>query len=312
MANNYQSQDEVDFFTVIKLMRGEWKVFVVFLIMGFSCSFIIANILPDIYESEIVLSPKSSNDMNGISSLMGNYSGLASLAGINLGGEGGDLSSVAIEMLHSRKFLGEFVERNDLKVDLFAARKWDRDLNSTVYDTNIYDSKVKGWVRGKDRYRREVPSVIESGEEFAGLLSVTKDKQTGFVKLRLQSISPNFAARWLELLVGDLNNILRDRDKREALVSVGFLREQLGKTAVYEMQEIFYRLIGEQTKKIMLIESSPDYIYTVIAPPLVEEVPIKPRKELIFFVCNFLALLAFFFYVLVRTKIFTNIKGQSQ
>ena len=57
----------------------------------------------------------------GISGLMKQYGGLASLAGVSLpGGEEGSRTQLGIELMKSRAFIGDFLERHDILPELMA------------------------------------------------------------------------------------------------------------------------------------------------------------------------------------------------
>ena len=64
---------------------------------------------PNIYKSEAILAPVSSQDGIKIPSQIG---GLAALAGFNLGslGGGGDRTALALEVLKSKKFIIKFIK----------------------------------------------------------------------------------------------------------------------------------------------------------------------------------------------------------
>ncbi len=82
---------------------------------------IIAFMLPNIYRAEALLAPNQDEGAGGLSALAAQYGGLASLAGINLGSQSSDKTALGLEILKSRKFISDFIERHDILVPLMAA-----------------------------------------------------------------------------------------------------------------------------------------------------------------------------------------------
>ena len=96
------ADDEIDLRELfLVLWRGKGLITIV---TGLAAivSVVVALSMPNIYQSTAVLAPKSGGGSGGLSSLASQYGGLASLAGINLGGLGGDGMSkpaIAIEKM---------------------------------------------------------------------------------------------------------------------------------------------------------------------------------------------------------------------
>ena len=108
--------------------------------------------MPNIYQSTAILAPKSDGGTGGLSRLASQYGGLASLAGINLGGLGGDgmtKPAIALEKLKSLSFFKQHLYE-DLLVDLMAVESWDPSTRQLMYDDEIYDSASSKWLREVD------------------------------------------------------------------------------------------------------------------------------------------------------------------
>ncbi|TMP85169.1 lipopolysaccharide biosynthesis protein, partial [Pseudoalteromonas ruthenica] len=68
-----------------------------------------------------MLAPQDSQNTSGLGALGSNLGGIASLAGVNLGGSGSDVA-LHIEVLKSKDFLYPFFEKYDVAKVLFAVR----------------------------------------------------------------------------------------------------------------------------------------------------------------------------------------------
>jgi hypothetical protein len=239
--------------------------------------------LPNKYTSEALLAPRAEGGVGGgLGQLASQYGGLASLAGINIGGLGeGGKTAIAIEMLKSREFFGEYLYDHVL-VDLMAVQGWDPASKKSIVDNSIYDSGSQTWVRGVGPAFQVKPSVQEAHKTFVGSsLSVSQDPQTGFVTLAITHFSPSVARDWVLLIVNGVNNAVRARDVEEAENSIAFLNEQRQKTSLVSLTQVFAVLIEQQTKTMMLANASDEYVFTVIDPPIVPEVKSGPQRALV-------------------------------
>lgn len=205
------------------------------------------------------------------------------MAGINLGssGVGGSKTALGIEILQSRKFLGEFIERHKLYADLLAASGWDSSNNRIKYDGDLYDIESKTWVRSAKMPQAAIPSQLEGHGAFVKVLGISQSSDTGFIQVSVEHYSPHIAKLWVDLLVLDLNAEIRKQDVTDAEASINYLREQLGATSLAELKTIFYELIEEQTKTIMLANSRPEYLFRTIDPAVANEKKIRPQRALI-------------------------------
>ena len=248
-----------------------------------------------------LLAPRVDGGAGGsLGQLASQYGGLASLAGINIGGLGDDgKTAIATEMLKSREFFGEYLYDHVL-VDLMAAEAWDPASKNHV-DTSIYDSASQTWVRDVGPSFRVKPSVQEAHKAFVErFLSVSEDEQTGFVTLAITHFSPPVARDWVILIVNGVNNAVRARDVEEAENSIAFLNEQRQKTSLVSLTEVFAELIEQQTKTVMLAAASEEYVFQIIDPPVAPELKSEPSRALICILGVLLGGMLAIIYVLIR------------
>jgi LPS O-antigen subunit length determinant protein (WzzB/FepE family) len=281
LAENNNSDDEID---LAELWRAIWSGKYIIIVISFifavsSIAFALSK--PDIYKASILLAPASSDSAGGMGALAGQFGGLASLAGISLGGGGTDKTALALEILKSRAFLETFIIKHELLVPLMASENWDRATDSLVINKELYDSKNKKWLREVSYPKKSEPSSWEAYQELLKLLSVTQDKATSLVTIDVGFYSPEVAKQWLIRLVEDVNDFMREKDEKEAQSSIDYLTKQLEKTEVSAMETVFYQLIEEQTKNMMLTKVSAEYVLKTIDPAQVPEKKSGPKRALI-------------------------------
>ena len=86
----FSSDDEVDLRELWNaIWQGKWIIFVITSVFAIASVFYALN-LPNEYESTAILAPASNSSSSQMSKLGGQLGGLASLAGISLGGGGGE------------------------------------------------------------------------------------------------------------------------------------------------------------------------------------------------------------------------------
>ena len=242
---------------------------------------VIAIMLPNIYRAEALLAPNQDQGAGGLAALASQYGGLASLAGINLGGGQSDKTGLGLEVLKSRKFVGDFIERHDLLVPLMAAEGWDPESGELKIDPDDYDIAAKKWVREVSPPRKTIPSIQEAYEEFLDIFAVSQDKKSGFVTVSVEHYSPTVARQWVDWLVDDLNSEIMEQDVSEAEQAIEYLNKQITSTSLAELQTVFSRLIEEQTKTVMLAKVSSEYLLKTLDPAVAPEEKAKPKRALI-------------------------------
>ncbi|WNC69549.1 Wzz/FepE/Etk N-terminal domain-containing protein [Thalassotalea nanhaiensis] len=274
--------DEID---LAELLRVLWhgKVLIIVVTLFFAAASVVYAInQPNTYKASALLSPaQSSSGAGGLSALAGQFGGLASMAGINLGGQEQDKTGLALEILKSRAFIEAFIKDNNLLAPLMASESWDVNTNKLIYNETIFQIETKQWVREVKYPKTPQPSLWEAFEEFKKHLIVSEDVQTGMIKISIEHYSPEIAKSWLTLIIAEINQYMRIMDKTEAQNSIDFLTEKLEQTQLSGMQTVFYQLIEEQTKTMMLTEVSDEYVFKTIDPPNVPDEKSGPQRALI-------------------------------
>ena len=88
------------------------------------CALVIAFERPNVYRSSATLMVNDQGG-GGLSGLAGQLGGLASLAGVPIGGAGSEKVTLALETLKSRKFIVGFVRKYEIEAEVIAGVDWD-------------------------------------------------------------------------------------------------------------------------------------------------------------------------------------------
>ena len=284
------------------LWAGKWVIGGI-TFAGIVISTTVALMLPNIYRADALLAPNQEQNVGGLSALAAQYGGLASLAGINLANESSDKTALGLEILKSRKFISEFIERHDILVPLMAARGWDPGTGELEIDGRVYDESASAWVRSAKAPRISTPSLQEAYEKFSdNNLSITQNKKTGFISISIEHLSPIVAKQWVDWLVQDINTTVMRQDVDEAEQAIAYLEEQINATALADLQNVFFQLIEEQTKTVMLAKVTSEYLFRTIDPAVVPELKAKPRRAWIVALGLFIGGAVGIFVVLIQSR----------
>ena len=196
--------------------------------------------LPNIYHSQAILVSQDSANSNSTNA--GGIGSLVSLAGVSIT-ESTDSNSVkAMKKIQSFSFYEQNILPNIFLPELMAIKKWNASSNTLVFDQSLYDSKNNKWVRNYSYPKQLVPSAQESFKVFKNHFSISKDSDSGFITIRIKHQSPFVAKKWTELLINEINAYYRSKDRENAEKSINFLNEQLVKTKLTEVTQVFTTL----------------------------------------------------------------------
>ena len=277
----YDLDDEIDFRELFYILLKDKRIIVSVTAFVSIIGVIYSLLLPNIYESKALLVPV--NTSGNISGALSSYSGLAGLAGISIPSDVDTGNSTkAIEKIRSLSFFENNILTNINLPDLMAVKSWNYETNTLTYDDSIYIMSSNTWVRDYRYPQQQIPSAQESFEEFeTEYLSLSEDQDTGFITISIKHQSPFIAKQWVDLIVDEINNFYRKKDREESEIAVSYLNEQISKTSLSEIKIVIAELLQEETKKLALIEANQYYVFDYIDPSAVMEEESEPSRVLI-------------------------------
>lgn len=263
--------DEIDIRILLKIIWN-YNIHIISLILFTSIIFLgCSYILPIKYQSSTLLAPAS--DQSDINKMTSQFGAIAAFTGINLSDQGGTQKDLAIEILKSRKFIVNFVERRNIVIPLMSAKGWDKANNKLITDSSIYDSKNKTWVDDLIPTKNQIYN-----RWINDIFSYNEDRNTGFIKITIEHFSPYTAQQWASWLIEDLNNLMMNEDIREADLAIQFFENEVKKTNSDELKQLYYKVIQSKKEKKMLAYSLEDYALKTIDPPYLSERKSSPDR----------------------------------
>jgi LPS O-antigen subunit length determinant protein (WzzB/FepE family) len=286
MDNNVLSQpqahydDEIDLRELFGVLwAGKIKIIAITAVFAIA-SVIYALSVPNQYKATALLAPAQSSG-GGLSGALGQLGGLASLAGVSIGGGESSEAQIAQEIMKSWNFIESFIADNDLAVEVFAAEGWSKGSNELQINDDVYDTQNKQWLIENEVGLVGPPSSWSLFKAFSGRLAVSEDKKSGLVSVSIEYYSPQIAKQWLDMYVSAVNAHMQQRKVAKVTNNINYLQAQIEKTSIAEMREVFYTIIEEQTKNKMVAEASPEYAFVAVSPSMVPEEKSQPKRALI-------------------------------
>ena len=227
--------------------RGKWLIVAITALFAVT-GVIVALTATPWYRADVVL-VRANQQPSAISGALG---GLASLAGVNVGGAGNNTAE-SIAVLRSRAFIRDFIQ--------------DLNLLPLLYD----ESSKNG--------SQDDPDIRDAVRYFGqNILSVDEDRDTGLITLSIQWTDRERAAEWANLLVERLNDRMRQRALSEAQANVDYLQEELGKTGLVTLQQSIGRLLENELQKVMMARGNKEFALRVVDPAQVPKQRSWPRR----------------------------------
>ncbi len=269
------------------------------LIIVLTCIFAIASVVYSInivntYRPDILLE-SARNSESSLGKSAAQLGQLANLAGIGISG-GKDPTATDLAMLESRIFLSQFITENKLLIPLFAASQWNPETDQLLFDNKIYNSETKQWTRKVSAPFEPKPTILEAVDQFNKNIEIQHDTISGLVTISYEFISPVFAKQILEKLINQFNSYVKSKEIKTINANILYLETQAEALTNAGMKSVFYSLLEEQQKKVMLASSSDEYVFRVIDPAVTPIKKFAPKRAII---CILGTLAGFFLGVLI-------------
>jgi uncharacterized protein involved in exopolysaccharide biosynthesis len=254
MSESIESQsNDLSLFAMARFVARHWLLLTVYVLIFAAAAAALAFVMKPKYRADVVVWPADSS--SGLGALAGQLGGLASLAGINIGGSGGKKSDEALEFLRSRNFTAGFIQRHALLPVLFA-KKWDADRQQ--------------WRNGQ-----EAPTLAEGVTRFSKQVrQITEDRRTGIVTLSIIWRDRVAAAAWANQLIAEADQALRERAVAEQGRSIEYLKTEGEKTSSVEIASAISKLMETELKNSMVARTRDAYAFKVIDPA-----PVRDPKD---------------------------------
>jgi uncharacterized protein involved in exopolysaccharide biosynthesis len=253
--------------TILSVIRRLWPKR--WAIAGITLVFVVASgiaawTLPKEYEAKITISPTSSpaggGQLGGLGGLASQFGGLASLAGISLGGENSKKAE-SVAVLQSEALTERYIKENNL-LPVIYEEKWDSSKS-----------------RWKTSNPKRIPTLWKANEYFKkNIRDVTTNTKTGLVTMSIKWKSAATAAKWANDLVAMTNEYMRSKAIVEAERNIEYLKTEALKTNIVEAKQAIYSIMQNELNHEMLARGNEEYAFRIVDPAVEPEKEVFPIK----------------------------------
>lgn len=261
----YLSEDPRDEISLLDLwdvlMDYKWSIMAI-CVITVAMATAVALYMKPVYRAQALLVTAGDEGKAGMGGLA-QLGGLASMVGISIG-SGGSNTDQQLATLTSRAFLDGFIKDEKLLPILFAKR---------------WNSKTASWQLEEGQ---KPPTALDAYTVLTkGIVSTSVDKKSGLITLAVEWGDPQQAAQWANKLVKRFNEYQRQIAIEQSNRNIRYLEQQIQKTSVLEVQKMFYSLIENELKSMMMANVRQEFALKVIDPAQPPEKKIKPKRALI-------------------------------
>jgi uncharacterized protein involved in exopolysaccharide biosynthesis len=254
-----ESSGDIPISEAIARIRDRWKFLLLMLLFGVALGTAVSLVLRPVYVAEVLLVTKDMSESSGLGGLSRQFSGIASIAGISLGGNSTD-RDVAKATLTSFETLSEFIVKEDIKTEL-----------------------LKVSAPRSDSLWRAITALNQR-------VDVVPEKRTGLLRMRVEWYDAETSARWANELVALADFRLRREALKTAEARLAYLKERVSEGGAVAVQDAVAQVMVDTLRTITMAGADPEFAIRVVDKAVPSERPARPRKKLIIVALGSLAL----------------------
>ena len=252
-------EDEIDLLELIRTLLRAWKTIVGITIVCSGLAFSYSLTIPDVYKAKALLAP-AQEDETAASSLLNKFGGLVAIAGVK--DKSDAFMSRVLGTVNSFKFLSEFINDNNLLIQIYAER-WNKENNT--WDLNENEKE---------------PTVADSVALLANNISIEEVKGSSLYTLEVSTNNRDLSAVICNQLIVTLNDKFRKIAIENSLKRIEYLNQELAKTKLEDMRTVLFNLMTTEKQKAMISNIEKDAAFEVIDPAVAPARPEKPKRKL--------------------------------
>jgi len=256
--------------------------------------------LPDIYTSDSLLVKAKDSKATNTS-----FNSVLRASGVNFDSGTLDDGGIAQETINSRDFLAHLLTFPDVLPSLMASLEYNQETKQLIFDERIYDSKEKKWVGGQEG----IPSFLNIYKEYTrNVVFVDYDRSRGFMRISVSHKSPIFAKEFLDLIIAEVNENIRQYDLQRTNEHLDYLERELKGNGYKEVKTAMNSILESQLITKMQSMISKEYTIRKISAPFVPGEKASPWRTGICLGFTFLGAFLSFAFVIIRQYFFADLQ----
>lgn len=281
------------------LWKSKLTIILITILFG-SFSILWSLSLQDKYTSSTLLmvNQKSQSDTGQANSQL---AGIASLVGAGgNSGSGINRKNYATEIIKSKDFMKRISKIDNIKSIVLASNEYETETSTLTYNEDIFEINTGLWIINEPSDEDFYNSVMND-------LRITQES-TGFTKLAYTHISPIFAKNFLDIILTELNDKVRQDDLIDANNSIDYLTKMLKVSQQKEIKAVVSDLIEENLRIAMLANIDKFFVLKPLDPAFIPENRSSPARTLIVLlglICGFISSIIILTF---KNNILTNLR----
>ena len=269
---------EIDLDLVVRTLRARWRLVLSFVAGGFVLAILHLQLATYTYTATLMVSPVLSSSSDSVSGKLSNLSGLASLAGIKIGGDMATQSFMLYQAgLYSRDVANDLAKKPEILHEVFrnqwdaTNKQWVRPPAGLRAVVNI----VKG-ILGMPYTEWQPPNGALLQEYIQRSVSMDTDPQKPIVTITYRNEDQQFAVQFLRELDRAVDNKLRMIALVRASQYSSYLSRQLETVTNADVREALMNALTDQEKIKMTASVTAPYAAQPFGLPSASRRPTNP------------------------------------
>ncbi len=266
----------MEFSVLIEIYKNHTKNILLIGLTPILIGIIYSLILHNQYTTSALISPKRST-LDQSSSEVGLLSAFSTFDSDNLSPE----LKFATNYFYSYKFLSSFLIKHDLVDEMLAFKKFDKKNNKNILESNSSSFEVKNLLSSEDP-TKGLFEVQKATKELKRILKFVpaRDDPT-LAMLEVTHYSPTLSFYIATEILKNLDRDIAAIDIKSSDSQISYITSILGDYSSIETNNILARMLDREFTKKILANSSDQYAFLVLDPPVFPIEKSMPRRSAI-------------------------------
>ena len=284
------NDEEIDFFALFGIVWRSRSLVGICIATVVILALAYLRLAPYKYTAELLVTPAGSSTSGGIVSRIGGLGGLASLAGINLGGGQNNAEfELYLENLQSRATAELLAQRVDLMRRIYE-REWDPRLAQWHQPSGILRRARNALMAllGAEGQGWHPPDGARLREYLLERVRVIQSTKKQIASIEFSHRDPAFAVELLTALNDIVDESVRRRTLTRASENIAYLSRKLDTVVNVEHRQAIAQALGEQEKLAMMASSNASFAAEPMGNAKASDRPTSPQPIAVILVATIL------------------------
>ena len=269
----------------------------------------LAFILPVRYQANAVVALRANDQSSSVLSGLQQNLGLAA----NFLGAADTSPYQVVAFIKSEDFTDRFLMKERLLPSLFP-EQWDNANKRWQADPSLSArlGRVLSGVFGSEQNSGDAPSLASAFLKFDKIRDASYSTRTGLITVSIEWADPEVAAEWVNLLVRDVNDYLREKDKHESDRKLQYYRDQANSETNAQARTRIYQLMQNEIEKLAVLFASQEYKVKVVDSAHVPAKRYRPQRMVIITLGLVIGFLLSLSYIVLKEEFYSTSRANGR